>query len=130
VKARPGQEGLSPVVGTLLLFLVLLAIAATVWVMLNHVTKSQNLEPRPELAFQVRGDGVSVEVVRASPGLDWVRDLRQKGDCTPTLNGNPYPTAEGTPVQSTDVLGCAAGQELVVAASPERGNSVLYRHAF
>lgn len=117
-------------VGTLLLFLILLAIAGTVWAMLNHVTRSQSLESKPELAFQVGTDGVSVEVVRASPDLDWFRDLRVKGDCAPLLNGAPYPTAEGTPVKATDVLACDPGEELVLAGSPERGNSILYRHAF
>lgn len=127
------DEGLSPVVGTLLLFLIVAAIAASVWFMVSRVTDDAEIEDAPEIGFTLGANDPSVRVVQAPAApdeLDWFEDLVLGGECSPTLNGAAFPSAPGVPVRANDVLGCAWGEELSISSGDDHGNKLLFRHRF
>ncbi|MHB1261280.1 MAG: archaellin/type IV pilin N-terminal domain-containing protein [Thermoplasmatota archaeon] len=128
---RTSTDGVSIVVGTLLLIVIVIALGVAVGVMVNQVRKETGLgKETPDLAFELDSHAPTAKVVRASPDLDWVRDLRLAGTCTPTLNGAPFPTLEGRIVTADDLLACNTGETLTISSSDAKGNALLFNHSF
>jgi hypothetical protein len=112
--------------------LFMAAIAVTLAGVSLRITA--DLKEGPQAPAHVALMGVpadaQVRVVKADVGLDWATDIVLSGSCSPLLNGGPFPEEPGTPVAAGDVLSCAAGEDLALASSADRGNHVLYRTSF
>lgn len=123
---RRSSEGITAAVGTLLMIVVLVAMSTGLSVVWKAHVADAMAQHTPPMGF-VPDDGRDVAVVvRLAGDLDWARHVSFLGTCTPTLNGGPFPAAEGTPVREGDELGCAPGERLVVVVN----DTVLYRHDF
>jgi flagellin-like protein len=125
------ERGFSTVVGAIVLIAIVIALAATSWFLVSRVRDETHLDKqRPDLALQVDAIDPAVRIVRASDDLDYARDLRFTGDCSPLLNGGPMPPAEGQLVHPDDRITCDWGESLVISSSAEKGNVVLFSHTF
>lgn len=120
---RRSDEAVSPVVGTILLIVIAIALAATVLFLVNRIVDEQP-EPAPLIGFDQDDSADQARVVTAEEGLQWDH-LVMLGSCDPLLNGNPYPPAPGTLVAPGDVLTCASGETLLVASDGEHGGALL-----
>jgi hypothetical protein len=121
------------VLGTILLFLIVTAIAGSIWFMLDRVKDEAEIEDSPEIGFALVANEPAVRIIQAPADpdeLDWAEDLVLGGTCTPTLNGMAYPTGPGTPVRANDVLGCDWGDTLLISSSEKQGGKLLFRHTF
>jgi hypothetical protein len=133
MRFRDSQSALSPVVGGILLVIVVIALATTVFLMADRAREANLKDAPPEMGFIIGTTSPSVQVVQAPPPpsqLDWFTDLRIGGTCSPTLNGVPFPTEPGTLVNADDVLGCDWEQSLTIRSSPDKGNALLFRYTF
>ncbi|MFA5944713.1 MAG: hypothetical protein WC876_09630 [Candidatus Thermoplasmatota archaeon] len=120
---------MAPVVGTILVIIISVAIAGAAFVLFRTFI-AESGDDKPVAAFTADLEQRKLIVVRAPAGFDWFVDLRIGGTCTPSLNGGPMPTIEGTPVLAGDTLQCDAGEELSVSTSIEQGNTLLHRVTF
>lgn len=119
------------VLGVILVIAIAIALAVSIFFFAGRLTQStETAKDKPDLAFAIDPNEPKATVIRSSDGLDWARDLRIGGDCAPTLNGGAFPTAEGTPVRSTDVVECEWGEQLTIASVEGKGNALLFRHRF
>lgn len=129
---KGGELGVSAVVGTVMLVAIGLLLAAGTFLMVQRLGPDE-IERAPDVGFGVESANSQVSILKAPAGiaaLDWFDDLRVTGSCTPLLNGNPFPTASGTPVAAGDVLSCAPGEDLRIASSDANGNALLFQHQF
>lgn len=123
--------GATSPLGVMMLIAVAVLLAFATFFFVNRLTDESDVdEPRAELAFSLDDSEPTATVVRASVGLDWARDLVLSGDCHPSLNGAPFPTAPGMEVASGDVLRCGPGTTLVISSSDDWGNVLLFEHRF
>lgn len=128
---RSSTDGVSVVVGTLLLIVIVIALGVAIGVMVDQTRKETGLgKDVPDLAFEVDPHAPTARVVHASQDLDWVRDLRLGGTCDPTLNGAAFPTSEGDLVMADDLLECEVGETLTISSSEAKGNALLFSHEF
>ncbi len=128
---RTSEDAVSPVIGTILMVAIVVTLAAVVFVLAQHFANRQSKEA-PNVHFQTDNGASTAKILTApaSDQLDWYRDIVISGSCDPLLNGHPFPTSEGTPVQASDVLTCSSGEDLKLAATQPDGNVLLYEHEF
>ena len=120
------DEGVSPIVGTLLMVAITVVVAATVWFSVSAIEKKT--EHAPAISFYKDPGGPSLIVVQVEEGVDW-GEFEFEGSCAPTitLNGGSSPTA-GVDVEPGDTLTCQPGQDLIIIAS--RPNQQVYSTTF
>lgn len=123
---RIGDEGVSPIIGTILMVAITVVVAAVVWVTVSAIEKKT--EPAPAIAFYKDPSGPSVMVVRVEPGVDWANEIAFRGTCAPTLNGAPFPDNPGTTIHPGDILTCEPGETLIIIAT--KPNQKLYETTF
>ena len=128
---RRDESAVSPVIGTILMVAITVTIAVVVFVLAQSFAGDQP-EEAPNVHFQSNNGASEAKIISApaSDQLDWYQDILISGSCAPLLNGGPFPTAPGTPVQASDVLTCSSGEDLRVAAVQSNGNVLLYEHDF
>src|SRR5688500_6882225 len=91
VSLRADRDGLSSVVGAVLVVAIVMALGAATFFMVSRVRSDSHIEDdKPELGMSIDPNDPEATVIKASDELDWVRDLRVTGDCTPTLNGGAF----------------------------------------
>ncbi len=133
--ARPSyatdRSAVSEALGSGIVIAIVIALAVATFIMVNKVREGTHVDDdKPELGMSIDANEPKASVIRASEDLDWVRDLRFSGNCTPTLNGAAFPVVEGTLVKGGDILDCEYGQQLVISSSEDKGNAVLFSHTF
>lgn len=118
----------SALFGTVVMIVITVAIAGIVlvWSESFAVPEGDSID----ITFLVDEQTDSLQVVSVRPRADWVSDLDLLGSCTPTLNGQAFPTAAGRLVQPGDVLDCGAGEEIRIVNVFGRGDALVYRHTF
>ena len=124
----PDETAVSPVVGVVLMVAITAALSAMVSYVLADL--EEQTEAPAHVTLWTVPASPEARVMQADLGLDWATDVVVSGSCTPLLNGGPFPTEAGTPVSAGDVLTCAAGEDLVVGSSADRGNTLLYQDSF
>jgi len=132
---RPGyvedRAAVSEALGSGIVIAIVIALAVATFIMVNKVREGTHVDDeKPEFAMSIDATDPQATVVRAAEDLDWVRDLRLSGNCTPTLNGAAFPAVEGTLVKGGDLLACDWGEQLVISSSETKGNAVLFSHTF
>lgn len=128
---RTDRSAVSEALGSGIVIVIVIALAVATFIMVNKIRESSHVDDeKPEFGMSIAANEPKATVVRADEGLDWVRDLRLGGNCTPTLNGAPFPVSEGTLVLGGDVLACEWGETLVITSSQDKGNSVLFTYSF
>jgi hypothetical protein len=125
------DHGITQVLGTAIVvgITVLLGVAVAIMVTVLRDDHDSHKSP-PLIAFSQPAGESSLHVIRADGELDWFDNVRFVGTCTPTLNGAPYPTASGSPVAPTDVLGCQPGEDIAVITVQDDDSRVVYQAEF
>lgn len=126
VRWWPGDEGITPAIATVLMVVVIVAMAGGMTLAWKTHVVDEVAQHVPPVAFRADEARDVAQVVRLSGQLDWARDATFPGTCSPSLDGAPFPTQPGTPIEVGDELGCLPGQELVVAIA----GTVMFRHSF
>lgn len=128
---REDGAGVSAVVASVLLVSIVMAMAVAAFVMVQKVSAQASIDDRsPRLALLLSPDEPTATVARTTDGLDWARDLRLGGTCSPLLNGVVFPTEPGTLVRPGDTLTCGKGETLTITSVLGKGDSLLFRHTF
>lgn len=120
------DEGITAVVGTLLVIIIMVAVAGVAFFMFDRLTEEKLDQDTVYVAFNVNENDRTATVTDAEPNLQWGVDLLVSGDCGVTLNGGPV----SGPVLSADVLECAGPGSLVVRTSDGNGNVLLVSEQF
>lgn len=126
------DQALSAVVGVTILVGIAMVLSAAVYLVVQGIA-DDDVKASPIMGFGVDGTEPEVAILGAPAGssqLDWYDDLRISGCTNPLLNGNPFPTASGTPVAAGDILTCAPGDDLRIASSEDEGNALIFKHTF
>lgn len=128
---RADCQAITAPLAIMLLIVIVVGLAWAITLFGQRLSDEAGDQDIPDVAFTTdQSQGHEVTVVRAEGGLDWVRDLRISGSCTPLLNGAPYPSSEGTPVVAGNILSCEAGETLAIRSSPAYGNALLFSVRF
>lgn len=129
---KGSDQALSAVVGVTLLVGIAMVLSAGIYLVVQRIS-DDDIKESPIMGFGVHSSEPELSILGAPAGtsqLDWYDDLRISGCTTPLLNGNPFPTASGTPVAAGDILTCAPGDDLRIASSEDQGNALIFKHTF
>lgn len=120
------RDGITAVLGTILMVAVLMAISVAAWLLFADAADQAIQEDQILIGFETDPDTRSVTVLQAYRPLVWGQDILVLEDCTITLNGG---TVSG-PLMAGDVLACSGPGEVRITTSAELGNQMIYQTAF
>jgi flagellin-like protein len=109
------DEGVSPVLGTILMIAITVVVAGVLFVISNDLSKPDDKTPAVSF-IQDKGDG-TVLIVKAPVEPNAVKwsAFRLEGNCDPLLNGEPLPPPPDELVKGGDLLsGCHHEEDLVI----------------
>jgi archaeal type IV pilus assembly protein PilA len=106
------NEGVSPVIGVILMVAITVALAAAVFAMVTQLGGPE--EPAPVIQFRqdANGTGFDLVVIRAPSGLDWSEFTAGLCDSLPS----------GPVVAGDRITGCSAG----ATVTHTKSNTLVY----
>jgi flagellin-like protein len=119
------DEGVSPVLGTILMIAITVVVAGVLFLISNDLSKPD--DKTPQVSFiQDKGEGtVMVTKAPTEPHLIQWKVFLIRGSCTPLLNGDPLPPPADELVKGGDTLsGCEKDQDLVIVH--RESSTVIY----
>jgi len=127
------DNGLSAVLGTILVIGIAVALTVAALLMFNKIREDANIDDKPAvvgMATDSDTQSISVVGIRTEDDLDWFRDVSIGGSCEPLLNGAAYPSALGTPVVPGDRLECDPGEDIRIVVDTGEKEVVVYSNTF